>query len=83
VLTEPLRRKLARNPAKAGAAKPKTGPLYDLCQIPDVRAPSWCSIRIPAGSWRMSGGFSFELSQFNRATQAKRQPARRSSRLFT
>ena len=22
----------------------------------------------------MSGGFSFEISQFNRATQAKRQP---------
>ena len=35
----------------------------------------WCrSIRPPGGCWRMVGGWSFEMSQFNRATQAKRQP---------
>jgi penicillin-binding protein 1A len=59
---------------KIGAAKPKTGPLYNLCQIPDV---SGALVVLDPHTGRvlaMSGGFSFELSQFNRATQAKRQP---------
>src|SRR6185437_10340277 len=51
-----------------------TLPLYNLCQIPEV---SGAVVAIDPHSGRvlaMSGGFSFELSQFNRATQAKRQP---------
>jgi len=74
VLTEPLPEEAGKESGKAGAAKPKTGPLYDLCQIPDV---SGALVVLDPHTGRvlaMSGGFSFELSQFNRATQAKRQP---------
>ncbi len=51
-----------------------TASLYNLCQIPDV---SGALVALDPHTGRvlaMSGGFSFELSQFNRATQAKRQP---------
>src|SRR5439155_15118835 len=48
--------------------------LYNLCQIPDVSgalvAPDPHTGRLLA----TSGCVSFEISQFNRATQAKRQP---------
>ena len=64
--------------AESDAAKPNPpgapSPLYNLCQIPDV---SGAVVAIDPHTGRvlaMSGGFSFELSQFNRATQAKRQP---------
>jgi penicillin-binding protein 1A len=56
------------------AAPSNTAPLYNLCQIPEV---SGALVAIDPHTGRvlaMSGGFSFELSQFNRATQAKRQP---------
>jgi len=56
------------------AAPAKPLPLYNLCQIPDV---SGALVSIDPHTGRvltMSGGFSFEISQFNRATQAKRQP---------
>jgi penicillin-binding protein 1A len=61
-------------PLESGKAGPKTAPLYNLCQIPEV---SGALVVIDPHTGRvlaMSGGFSFELSQFNRATQAKRQP---------
>jgi penicillin-binding protein 1A len=69
-----------RKPAaalKVAAAAPvpaKAVPLYNLCQIPDV---SGALVSIDPHTGRvlaMSGGFSFEISQFNRATQAHRQP---------
>ena len=75
VLVEPL----VESP-KAGtlAAKPqapvRVAGLYNLCQIPDV---SGALVALDPHTGRvlaMSGGFSFEISQFNRATQAKRQP---------
>jgi penicillin-binding protein 1A len=72
VLVERLDPAAAKEP---GGAKPNAaGPLYNLCQIPEV---SGALVAIDPHSGRvlaMSGGFSFELSQFNRATQAKRQP---------
>jgi penicillin-binding protein 1A len=70
VLVEPL----PDEPAKPGAAKPPGAARYNLCQIPDV---SGALVALDPHTGRvlaMSGGFSFELSQFNRATQAKRQP---------
>jgi penicillin-binding protein 1A len=79
VLVEPL----AEEPAKptqtvsrvATTAVPaRPLPLYNLCQIPDI---SGALVAIDPHTGRvlaMSGGFSFEISQFNRATQAKRQP---------
>ncbi len=88
VLVEPLPEEMGKEPGKeagketgkAAAAKPKTlgsgagAPLYNLRQIPDV---SGALVALDPHTGRvlaMSGGFSFELSQFNRATQAKRQP---------
>ncbi|MGE0258460.1 MAG: penicillin-binding protein 1A [Alphaproteobacteria bacterium] len=65
-------KKTAATPNAAGPRQ--NGPLYDLRQIPDV---SGAVVAIDPHTGRvlaMSGGFSFELSQFNRATQAKRQP---------
>ncbi len=59
-------------PIRRSRARPAA--LYNLCQIPDV---SGAVVAIDPHTGRvlaLSGGFSFELSQFNRATQAKRQP---------
>jgi penicillin-binding protein 1A len=85
VLVEPLPEEAGR-PAPARVAKASlaslpgpaplasTAPLYNLCQIPEV---SGALVALDPHTGRvlaMSGGFSFELSQFNRATQAKRQP---------
>jgi penicillin-binding protein 1A len=50
-----------------------THDLYNLCQIPEV---SGALVAIDPHTGRvlaMTGGFSFEMSQFNRATQAERQ----------
>ncbi len=67
VLVEPL-------PEDTSKGKPQGPVLYNLCQIPEV---SGAFIAIDPHTGRvlaMSGGFSYEISQFNRATQAKRQP---------
>src|SRR5229473_1856745 len=64
VLTEMLPEESGKESGKAGAAKPKTGPLYNLCQIPEV---SGALVVLDPHTGRvlaMSGGFSFELSQF-------------------
>src|SRR5204862_106425 len=60
------------------AAKPpaaaRAGQAYNLCQIPEV---SGALVALDPHTGRvlaLSGGFSYEISQFNRATQAKRQP---------
>jgi penicillin-binding protein 1A len=82
VLVEPLAEEAATaGAAKAGlppldntAAPSNTAAFYNLCQIPEV---SGALVALDPHTGRvlaMSGGFSYELSQFNRATQAKRQP---------
>ena len=73
VLVEPLAERRTGTQAAAKPA-PRAGRLYNLCQIPEV---SGALVAIDPHTGRvlaMSGGFSFEISQFNRATQAKRQP---------
>jgi len=72
VLVEPL----SEAAAKPGVVKAAVGgaALYNLCQIPDV---SGALVVIDPHTGRvlaMTGGFSYDISQFNRATQAKRQP---------
>ena len=62
---------LPEDPAKPRANGP---PLYNLCQIPEVSGALVAMDPHTGRVLAMSGGFSFELSQFNRATQAKRQP---------
>jgi len=76
VLVEPL----AEEPAKPVVARARavslnnTAPMYNLCQIPEVSGALVVLDPHTGRALAMSGGFSFELSQFNRATQAKRQP---------
>ncbi|HLY57913.1 MAG TPA: penicillin-binding protein 1A [Stellaceae bacterium] len=66
VLVEPL-------PPPAKPAKGQAGPLYALRQIPNV---SGAIVALDPHTGRilaMDGGWSYEMSQFNRATQARRQ----------
>jgi len=70
---EPARRPLRRVAATTAPERPAE-PLFNLCQIPEV---SGALVSIDPHTGRvlaMSGGFSFDISQFNRATQAHRQP---------
>src|SRR5204862_1418099 len=66
--------------AKAGASvknvslAPRTERLFNLCQIPEVGGALVVMDPHTGRVLGLSGGFSFEISQFNRATQAKRQP---------
>lgn len=47
---------------------------YELQQIPAVSGGLLCMNPQTGAVLAMQGGFSFKLSQYNRATQAKRQP---------
>ena len=47
---------------------------YDVKQIPNVNGAIIVIEPFSGDVLAMSGGFSFQLSQFNRSTQAKRQP---------
>ncbi|MBV9966415.1 MAG: penicillin-binding protein 1A [Alphaproteobacteria bacterium] len=64
--------------SSATAAKPQTAAkfagLFNLCQIPEVSGAIVAMDPHTGRVLAMSGGFSYEISQFNRATQAKRQP---------
>jgi penicillin-binding protein 1A len=70
VMVEPI-----RIPASKGeAASAKLPAAFTLCQVPEV---SGALVAMDPHSGRVlaiSGGFSFAISQFDRATQAKRQP---------
>ncbi|HKS89062.1 MAG TPA: penicillin-binding protein 1A [Stellaceae bacterium] len=73
VLVEKLKAEAKAPAGRNRASTEPAGDLYNLCQIPDV---SGALVAIDPHTGRvlaMSGGFSFEMSQFNRATQAKRQ----------
>jgi len=80
VLVEPLAEPAKPAPTRAvravaaKAAKVPALPQFNLCQIPAV---SGALVVIDPHTGRvlaLTGGFSYEISQFNRATQAKRQP---------
>ncbi len=60
--------------SKSEAVNATTPVAYTLCQVPEI---SGALVAMDPHSGRVlaiSGGFSFEISQFDRATQAKRQP---------
>jgi penicillin-binding protein 1A len=60
--------------SKGEAVGAKSPAAYTLCQVPEI---SGALVAMDPHSGRVlavSGGFSFEISQFDRATQAKRQP---------
>ncbi len=72
--------KLAPEPAKPGPSRARpavletSAPLYNLCQIPEVSGALVVMDPHTGRVLALSGGFSYEMSQFDRATQAKRQP---------
>jgi penicillin-binding protein 1A len=74
VLVEPLAESKTTVLRGAGAASGAGSTLYNLCQIPEVSGALVAMDPHTGRVLAMSGGFSFEISQFNRATQAKRQP---------
>jgi penicillin-binding protein 1A len=60
--------------SKEEVVNAKTPAAYTLCQVPEI---SGAIVAMDPHSGRVlavGGGFSFEISQFDRATQAKRQP---------
>jgi penicillin-binding protein 1A len=59
--------------AKSEAADSKAAAAYTLCQVPEVSGALVAMDPHTGRVLAISGGFSFETSQFNRATQAKRQ----------
>jgi penicillin-binding protein 1A len=69
VMVEPMNAAANGEPANTKALS-----AYNLCQVPEI---SGAIVVMDPHSGRVlaiSGGFSFEISQFDRATQAKRQP---------
>ena len=71
VMVEPVN--VAKAEANGGKAAGLTPGLYTLCQVPEV---SGALVALDPHTGRVlaiSGGFSFATSQFDRATQAKRQ----------
>jgi penicillin-binding protein 1A len=68
VMVEPI------NAAKAEATSGKGPGLYTLCQVPEVSGALVAMDPHTGRVLAISGGFSFATSQFDRATQAKRQP---------
>ena len=65
-------------PAVAEGPAPKG---FTLCQVPEVSGALVAMDPHTGRVLALSGGFSFAISQFDRATQAYRQTGRRSSRL--
>ena len=62
------------NPPKAEAGGGRAAGLYTLCQVPEVSGALVAMDPHTGRVLAISGGFSFATSQFDRATQAKRQP---------
>jgi penicillin-binding protein 1A len=62
------------NAAKTDASGAKAAGLYTLCQVPEVSGALVAMDPHTGRVLAISGGFSFATSQFDRATQAKRQP---------
>jgi len=70
VMVEPLRVPSPKVPA--GNAKLPSA--FSLCQVPEVSGGLVAMDPHTGRVLAVSGGFSFAISQFDRATQAKRQP---------
>jgi len=65
---------ISKPASKGEAASARPPDVFTLCQVPEV---SGALVVMDPHSGRVlaiAGGFSFEISQFDRATQAKRQP---------
>ncbi|MBV9687247.1 MAG: penicillin-binding protein 1A, partial [Alphaproteobacteria bacterium] len=71
VMVEPLGASSHNAEAAAGNASTAT---FTLCQVPEISGALVVMDPHTGRVLALSGGFSFEISQFDRATQAKRQP---------
>jgi penicillin-binding protein 1A len=60
--------------SKGGATNAKTPGSFTLSQVPEISGALVAMDPHTGRVLAISGGFSFETSQFDRATQAKRQP---------
>jgi penicillin-binding protein 1A len=74
VMVEPVAAPPAPQPAKEAKAAPPPLPHLSLRQIPAVQGALVSLDPTTGRVFAMVGGWSFEGSQFNRATQAQRQP---------
>jgi penicillin-binding protein 1A len=74
VAAEPEEKKEKDKPGKAAPAAAAGLPRVTLRQIPGVQGALICMDPTSGRVLAMVGGFSFDQSQFNRATQAMRQP---------
>jgi penicillin-binding protein 1A len=70
VMVEPLR----ASGSKGEPVAAKQPAAFTLCQVPEVSGALVAMDPHTGRVLAISGGFSFEISQFDRATQAKRQP---------
>ena len=70
VMVEPIQAPATK--VETATAKPSGG--FTLCQVPEVSGALVVMDPHTGRVLAISGGFSFEISQFDRATQAKRQP---------
>jgi penicillin-binding protein 1A len=70
VMVEPLR----ASGSKSEVVSAKQQAAFTLCQVPEVSGALVAMDPHTGRVLAISGGFSFEISQFDRATQAKRQP---------
>jgi penicillin-binding protein 1A len=70
VMVEPM----IASSSKEEAVGAKAGGAYTLCQVPEVSGALVAMDPHTGRVLAISGGFSFATSQFDRATQAKRQP---------
>src|SRR6266446_1709600 len=61
-------------PSQGEAVNAKLPATFTLCQVPEVSGALVAMDPHTGRVLAVSGGFSFAISQFNRATQAKRQP---------
>ena len=71
VMVEPIGASSHNAEATAGNASTAT---FTLCQVPEISGALVVMDPHTGRVLAISGGFSFEISQFDRATQAKRQP---------
>jgi penicillin-binding protein 1A len=69
VMVEPVQASATKG--ETTTAKPSGG--FNLCQVPEVSGALVAMDPHTGRVLAISGGFSFEISQFDRATQAKRQ----------
>jgi penicillin-binding protein 1A len=65
---------LGGSSSKGEASGAKTTGVFTLCQVPEVSGALVAMDPHTGRVLAISGGFSFQTSQFDRATQAKRQP---------